>query len=304
MRIASQHFGNTMLATLRASNSKAADLTSKISTGQRVQRASDDPIAAARLLLIERDTSVLQRYQKNIDTLSVRLQKNEVHLDGMLDTVMAVHDSLLSAADGSRSAADLNALAAPLRMRLNNLKQAANAKDGDGNFLFSGSQTNTAPIAYDATAPVGSRYSYAGNGELQQVVIGHGVTQHANVTVESLADVMNKLEAAIEAMEDPEVNPSAPAVRGVLTAALDSVKHNGIDALSVKITDLGGAQNTLDLMSENHSAQLVANGQAVSLVGELDFAEAIDQLNNYIAAVKGSYAIYTRMTQLSLFDAI
>ncbi|MEF9441788.1 hypothetical protein OWT26_16930 [Burkholderia sp. 1A5] len=135
MRIASQHFGNTMLATLRASNSKAADLTSKISTGQRVQRASDDPIAAARLLLIDRDTSLLQRYRNNIDTLSVRLQKNEVHLDGMLDTVMSVHDSLLSAADGSRSAADLNALAAPLRMRLDNLKQAANAKDGDGNFL-------------------------------------------------------------------------------------------------------------------------------------------------------------------------
>lgn len=304
MRIASQHFGNSMLATLRASSSKAADLTSKMSTGQRVQRASDDPIAAARLLLLERDTSVLQRYQANIDTLSVRLQKNEVHLDGMLDIVMSVHDSLLAAAEGSRSAADLNAFAGPLRMRLENLKAAANAKDGEGNYLFSGSRANTAPIAHDATARVGSRYSYAGNGELQQVVIGHGVMQHANVTVEPLSDVLNKLEVAIAAIEAPEVDPSASEVRGALTAALDSVKRNGVDALSAKISDLGGAQNTLDLMSENHSAQLVANGQAVSLVGELDFAEAMDQLNNYIAATKGSYAIYTRMKQLSLFDAI
>lgn len=304
MRIASQQFSSTMLATLRAGNSKLADLTTKMATGQRVQRASDDPIAAVRLLLLDRDTSVLQRFQKNIDTLSVRLQKNEAHLDGMLDTVMSAQDSLLSAADGSHSAADLNALAGPLRTLLDNLKQAANAKDGDGNYLFGGTQTDTPPIAYDPTAPAGSRYSFAGNSELQQVVIGHGVTQTANVTVDHLADVLNKLEVAVEAMEDPNVDPSDPAVRGVLTAALDSVKSNGIDAVSAKIAHLGGAQNTLSLMAENHSAQLVANGQATALVGELDAAEAIDKITNYMTAMQGTYKIYGRIQQLSLFDAI
>ena len=106
MRIANQQTSNMMLATLQASNRKVADLMSKISTGQRVQRGSDDPIAAVRLLLLERDSSVLSRYQKNIDTLTVRLQKNEAHLDGMLDTATSAHDTLLAAADGSRSAAD------------------------------------------------------------------------------------------------------------------------------------------------------------------------------------------------------
>ncbi|WP_227791748.1 hypothetical protein [Burkholderia sp. BE17] len=68
--------------------------------------------------------------------------------------------------------------------------------------------------------------------------------------------------------------------------------------------ELGGARNPLDLMSENHAAQLIANGQAVSLVGELDFAKATDQLNNYLTAIKGSYHIYGRMKQLSLVDVI
>ncbi|WP_175885445.1 flagellar hook-associated protein FlgL [Burkholderia sp. BCC0044] len=304
MRIASQHFGNTMIATLRASNSKAADLSTKMSTGQRVQRASDDPIATVQLLLLQRDTAVLQRYRKNIDTLSVRLQKNEAHLEGILETTMFAHDSLLAAADGSHSAADLNALAGPLRTLLDNLKHAANAKDGDGNYLFSGTQTDTAPVAYDPAAPAGSRYAYAGNRERQQVVIGHGVTQTANVTVDHLADVLNKLEVAVVAMEKPDVDPGHPAVRAVLTEALDTVKSNGIDASSAKIAQLGGARNTLDLVNENHEAQLVANGQAASLVGELDFAEAMDQFNNYVTAIKGSYQIYGRMKQLSLFDAI
>jgi len=304
MRVTNQQLSMTMLSTLRASNSKTADLMAKMASGQRVQRASDDPIAAVRLLMLERDTSVLTRFQKNIDTLSVRLQKNEAHLDGMLDTVMSAHDTLLAAADGSHSAADLNAMAGPLRTLLDNLKQAANAKDGDGNYLFSGTQTDTAPIAYDPTAPAGSRYSFAGNSEQQDVVIGHGVTQTANVTVDHLADVLNKLELAVEAMEDPALDPGDPALRNLLTAGIESLMNNGINALSAKIAHLGGAQNTLTLMNDNHAAQLIANGQATSLVGELDFADAIDQLNNYMTAMKGTYEIYGRMKKMSLFDAI
>ncbi|MGM3276869.1 flagellar hook-associated protein FlgL [Ralstonia sp. 24A2] len=304
MRVTNQQLSMTMLSTLRASTSKTTDLMTKMATGQRVQRASDDPIAAVRLLMLERDTSVLTRFQKNIDTLSVRLQKNEAHLDGMLDTVMSAHDMLLAAADGSHSAADLNAMAGPLRTLLDNLKQAANAKDGDGNYLFSGTQTDTAPIAYDSAAPAGSRYSFAGNNELQEVVIGHGVTQTANVTVDHLADVLNKLEVAVEAMEDPAVDPNNPAVRDILTAGIDALKNSGINALSAKISHLGGAQNTLTLMSDNHAAQLIANGQAASLVGELDQAEAYDQLSNYMVAMKGTYETYARMTKMSLFDVI
>ncbi len=304
MRVTNQQLSMTMLSTLRASNSKTADLMTKINAGQRVQRASDDPIAAVRLLMLERDTSVLKRYQKNIDTLSVRLQKNEAHLDGMLGTVMSAHDTLLSAADGSHSAADLNAMAGPLRTLLDNLKQAANAKDGDGNYLFGGTQTDMPPIAYDPTAPAGSRYSFAGNSEQQEVVIGHGVTQTANVTVDHLADVLNKLEVAIEAMEDPAVDPNDPAVRDLLTAGIDSLKNNGINTLSAKIAHLGGAQNTLTLMGDNHAAQLIANGQAAGLVDGFDFAEATDQMNNYLVAMKGTYEIYGRMKKMSLFDAI
>jgi len=304
MRIANQQTSNMMLATLQASNRKVADLMSKISTGQRVQRGSDDPIAAVRLLLLERDSSVLSRYQKNIDTLTVRLQKNEAHLDGMLDTATSAHDTLLAAADGSRSAADLNAMAGPLRTLLDSLVNAANAKDSDGNYLFSGTATGTAPIAYDPAAPAGSRYTFVGNEETQQVVIGNGVTQSANVTISQLADVLNKLETAVDTMADPNVDPNSPTVRAVLTEALDAVSKGGIDALAAKIAHLGGAQNTLELMGSNHEAQLIANGQAASLVGELDMAEAYDKLTNYMTAMKGTYEIYGRMKQLSLFDAI
>ncbi|MFH5254440.1 flagellar hook-associated protein FlgL [Burkholderia semiarida] len=304
MRISSQHFSQTMLTTLRASNGKAAELMQKISTGQRIQRVSDDPIGAVRLMQLEREASKLGQYQKNIDTLSVRLQQSEAHLDGMLQTAMSANDMLLAASDGSSTAADLNAMAGPLRTLTESLAQAVNAKDGNGNYLFSGTLTDMPAFEYDADAPAGSRYRFAGNLGQQQVAIGNGVTQPANVTVENLERVLNDLDRAAQVLADPDVDGADPATRALLADTLDVLRGGGIDGLSGKIAALGGAQNTLTLMSTNHAAMQVANGQASTLVGELDFAEAVDELNRYVMAVQGTYQAYGKIQQLSLFEVI
>ncbi|WP_367648858.1 flagellar hook-associated protein FlgL [Burkholderia contaminans] len=304
MRISSRHFGDTMLWTLHASSGKAAELMQKIGSGQRIQRPSDDPIGAVRLMQLERDASRVAQYQKNIDTLSVRLMQNEAHLDGMLQSVMSARDVLLAASDGSASAGDLNAMAGPLRSLTDALAQAANAKDGNGRYLFAGTLTDTPPIEFDATAPAGSRYRFAGNTGQQYVAVGDGVTQAANVAVENLERVLNGLDLAAEALADLAVDGSAPATRTVLADALNVLDVDGIDALSGKIATLGAAHNTLALLADNHAAMRVANGQASTLVGELDIAEAIEALNRYTMAVQGTYHAYGKIRQLSLFDVI
>ncbi|MGC1550544.1 MAG: flagellar hook-associated protein FlgL [Rhodanobacter sp.] len=172
MRIANGHFSTSMLHNLQGSNSKIADLMDRISSGSRVLRPSDDPIASVRLLLLDRDNKMLSQYQSNIGRLSNRLQQNEVHLDGMLKNVMSAHDMMLWAADGSNSPGDLNAMAGTLDQLRQNLAQAANATDSDGNYLFSGTRTDTPAVSYDPSQPVGQRYSFTGNNDKQQVVIG------------------------------------------------------------------------------------------------------------------------------------
>ncbi|KVO87720.1 flagellar hook protein [Burkholderia ubonensis] len=304
MRIASQQFSRTMLSTLNASNGKAAELMQKISSGQRIQRASDDPVGAVRLMQLERDASTLRLYQKNIDTLSIRLRQNETRVDGMLRDAMSANDVLLAAIDGGRSPADLNAMAGPLRTLTDNLAHAVNARDGNGNYLFAGTLTGAPAFEYDADAPAGSRYRFAGNEGEQHVVIGDGVTQAANVGIGELERVLNALDLAAQTLADPAVDGSDAATRALLADALDALETDGIDMLSGKLAQLGGAQNTLTLMSDTHDAMLVANGQASTLVGELDFAAAVEELNGYMMAVQGTYQAYGKIKQLSLFDVL
>jgi flagellar hook-associated protein 3 FlgL len=303
MRIASNHFGNSMLATLQGSNAKIADLMTQISNGNRIQRPSDDPIGSVRLALLEQDNAVLSQYRNNIGSLSIRLQQNETHLDGMLKAVMAAHDLLLRGTDGSNSASELNAMASSLLTLKDNLMQSANARDSAGHYLFAGTRTQTPAISCDATAPVGSRYRFDGNTNQQQVVIGNGVTQAANLGVDNLAGVLNQLDRAYAVLSDPDVDVNDAATRTLLVASLDEL-NDGIGSISARIASLGGAQNTLSLLDDNHAAMLVSNGEAAHIVGQVDYAKAMDALNGYMTAMKGAYQVYGRIAQLSLFDVL
>ncbi|MEK6349366.1 MAG: flagellar hook-associated protein FlgL [Burkholderia sp.] len=303
MRIASQSFGNSMVSTLRGSNAKIADLTARLASGRRIHVSSDDPIGAVRLMRLERDAAMLGQYRRNIDTLRGQLDRNELHLGSMQTQLDAARETMLRAMDGTHSAADLNAMAGALRTMRDDLVAAANATDNEGHYLFSGTLTDTETIGFDASAPAGSRYAFGGNREQRQVVVGNGVTQAANVGVDDLADTLNRLDAAIVRLEAADANASDPATRAATSAALDALTAS-FDTAGNRIAGLGGAQRTLDRLEDDHEAMLVANGQAADLVGGLDYAEATDALNNYLVAVKGSYQIYARVRQLSLFDVL
>lgn len=303
MRIASQSFGNSMVSTLRGSNAKIADLTARLASGRRIHVASDDPVGAVRLMRLERDSTMLAQYRRNIGTLRGQLEKNELHLDSMQTQLGEARETMLRAMDGTNSAADLNAMAGTLRTLRDDLAAAANARDSEGHYLFSGTLTGTETVSFDASAPAGSRYAFGGNHEQRQVVVGDGMTQAANVSVDDLADTLNRLDVALEHLEAGDADASDPATRAAMSAALDALGAS-FDAAGNRIAGLGGAQGTLERLDDNHEAMLVANGQAADLVGGLDYAEATDALNNYLVAVKGSYQIYARVRQLSLFDVL
>ena len=269
MRITNGFFSNTMLYALRRSNGQVGDLMTQINTGMRVQRPSDDPIAAVRLLMIDRDQGMLDQYRSNISSLSIRLQQNETRLDGMLGNVSAAYDLMVWAADGSNTPDDLNAMAASVESLRDNLLSEVNATDAEGNYQFSGTRTDTPAISYDPAAPLGQRYSYTGNTDKQQVTVGQGMIETANVTADDMAGLFNQLDQALNVLQDPDADVSDPATRAILTDCLDAMDQ-GIGLLSGKIAGLGSAQKMLDQMDQSHAAMQVSNGQAAELVGGLD----------------------------------
>jgi len=303
MRIASMQYQATMLRSLNLNQGVLTDLTSKMANGTRLLVPSDDPIANVRLSRLNREQAIVNQYVDNIDALKIRLAKNESYLDGMVNDMNAGRDLLVWALDGGNTPDDLKSMVNSLTALRDSVFYNANTRDQEGKYIFSGTETNTPAMTYDPAAPLSLQYAYAGNTQQQQVVVGNGVTQVANVDVSGLQDWLNQINGAIEALKAPGADPNDATTRAALQAALSGT-DTGLDAVSQKIATFGGVQNVMATLSANHTNVALSNNIALHDIGDLDYADAGTQLTGYKLALEATYQAYGQISKLSLFDAL
>ncbi|WP_295999437.1 flagellar hook-associated protein FlgL [Rugamonas sp.] len=303
MRIASSQFEATMNRGLEFNQENISKLTEQLADGNKIQVPSDDPITAVRLSRLTREDDTLNQYRANIGAVKIRLSNNETYLTGVVNDVTQAHDQLVWASDGGNSSSDLNSMVQTLQSLRDSIYYSSNTKDAEGHYLFSGNQTGTPSLSFNAGAAAGSRYSYSGDQGEQKVVVGNGITQTANVNVQGLDTYLNQLDAAIDQLQTPGINGTDPALRAVLKTALDG-SDAALSLVSGKIADLGGAQNILSTLDTNHANVSLSNETAMTDIGQLDYGVASTQLNGYSTALQASYKAYAKISSLSLFNIL
>lgn len=303
MRVANSQYQALINVSIQQNQERINYLTQQMSSGLRIQLPSDDPIGNVRISRLTREQAMVAQYKDNISAVQTRLLKNENYLSSMVTDMGQARDLLVWAADGSNAPSDLKAMTESLRAMRDSVLYTSNLKDQEGRYMFSGTATDTAAIAYDPAAAVGSRYSYTGNTETQTVVVGNGITQAANVDVKNLETWLNKIDQTIEALSAPGLNPADPAVRSVVTTALDGTDE-GMELLSGKIAIFGGAQNILSTLNNNLDNVSLSNNTALLELKKADIGAAAIDLTGYQTALEATYKAYSKVGSLSLFDLL
>lgn len=303
MRVASSQYQTLINVSIQQNQERINYLTQQMSSGLRIQLPSDDPIGNVRISRLTREQAMVTQYKDNISAVQTRLLKNENYLSSMVTDMGQARDLLVWAADGSNAPSDLKAMTESLRAMRDSVMYTSNLKDQEGRYMFSGTASDQPAISYDASAPVGSRYSYAGNTETQTVVVGNGITQAANVDVKNLESWLNKIDQTIETLSAPGLNPADPAVRASVTGALDGTDE-GMELLSGKIAVFGGAQNILSTLNNNLDNVSLSNNNALLELKKADIGAAAIDLTGYQTALEATYKAYGKVGALSLFDIL
>lgn len=303
MRIATSQYQSTMNQSLQFNQERVSTIMQQIASNKRILLPSDDPVDSVRLSRLAREESTVGQYRSNIGALQLRLSKSEGYLSNMVNEMIKGRDLLVWASDGSNAPEDLKAMISPLQSLRDSLFFTANTIDQEGNYLFSGTETKTAPMVFDENGAAGNRYSFAGNTNSQEVVVGNGLTQSANQNLAGLEQLLNQLDETIRVLSAPGASANDPATRAVLTANL-----NGFDTaqalVSGKVANLGGIQNIIKTLDDNHANISLSNKMAITDIGQLDVGVAATELNSYSSALQATYKAYAKIGTLSLFDAI
>lgn len=303
MRIASTQYHATMESALQRASGAVEELMQQMASGQRYMLPSDDPVTNVRLSRLTREEAGLDQYRSNITALQSRLQQNESILDSMVHDMQQARELMVWAADGSNTSADVNAMASSLLALRDSLFYTANTRDHEGRFMFSGTAVTAATIAYNGAAATGTRYSFTGNNGVQNVMVGNGITQGANVDLGGMDTLLNQLDEAAATLAVPGANVNNPAVRTIVVASLDGL-DTALGSVAGKIAGLGGAQKILDTLDGNHANVSLSNKQALITLGQLDYGDAAVKLNAYTSALEATQKAYGKVSALSLFDVV
>ncbi|ENM5935553.1 flagellar hook-associated protein FlgL [Vibrio mimicus] len=299
MRISDTQFSQMMLQSLQTNNAGLGNVMQQMSTGERLTKLSDDPMASVKLLKLDREGSAIKQYQDNINMVKATLSNQEVHLDSVSESLKSMRELVLWGANGTLTDEDRDGMISKLKSLRGSIASSFNARDEDGHYLFSGTKTDTA--ALDKTD---AGYVFNGNNDKRVVTVAKGVTVESNMTAKDILDlgggnnVLNQIDVLIKEFEKPGKNFKAKVDSSL--KAIDDSLANVLGAL----TEIGGRYNNLDLMESAHSENKLFVDKVTGDLSKLDYGEASVRLSNFMAALQATQASYVKINDLNLFDRI
>ena len=154
-------------------------LQQEVATGRRVNRPSDDPAAALRILPLRSDLRDLEQLSNNVSLARETLNVGAASLEDASAIMQRVRELVTQASNGTVSDSDRSSIAAEFDQLLGQIAGIANSRRGD-RFLFGGTENSSPPFelreAGDRTRPY-----YAGNRNSLDVDVAPGVTTALNV---------------------------------------------------------------------------------------------------------------------------
>jgi flagellar hook-associated protein 3 FlgL len=138
----------------------------QMSTGKQINSPSDNPVGAANVASLNGTVSQLTQFKSNQNAAQLQLNLADSTMTNFLNVVQDVQQRLVQAGDGSYSDSQRAALAQGLQGDLSQMIGLANTSDGQGGYLFAGSQQSAPPFSQ-----TGNNVTYSGNSTLQSVQV-------------------------------------------------------------------------------------------------------------------------------------
>jgi flagellar hook-associated protein 3 FlgL len=278
---------------------RAERLQTAIASGERLERGSDDPVAAAQLRSLSRESRFAEISAAAGARVSSDLALTDDGLSDFSAYVIRIKELTLQAASATISPDQRAVIGVQINEIYGDLIQLANSRDSAGHALFGGEATGDAYVRDAAGMPVYTGTAEAGAlalGDGQSVVRGMTGPEFLNFTGPAgptdLLTLVRDLGAALQgSVADP-----AQAARDAL-AELDA----GLESITTAQTLVGSRMNWIDLIGDRRTERSTQRSEQQAEVGGTDLATSITALQEILTVLEASQASFTRLASLNLF---
>lgn len=146
MRVGTAHSYDTTVSNLTKRQSELSALQERLSTGKRVQRASDDPVAAVLSEAAQNRLSRAEADQRAIQASRTSISQAESALGEAGELLQDVRELFVSAGNATYGAREFRSIAQEIEGLRDRMLTVANQKDSAGRTLFGGLGGSSTPF--------------------------------------------------------------------------------------------------------------------------------------------------------------
>jgi flagellar hook-associated protein 3 FlgL len=252
---------------------RIADKQAQISTGRRLQRASDDPVALVRLAGLKRAQANADARAANIGLATSLTAQADTQLRSVSSLLTRAKELTIAAANGSASAADRGSIALELDVIADEIDIASLARSVNGLALFAPGSSLVMRFDDDTEfAPVAAR------------------SEVFDIAGVSISQIVRDGAAAISAGNMTAISAANDAIGGALDHIADQTARVGLNAAR------------LDRIGEKAALRSIGLAEERSTLEDTDLSAAIAEMNGMTLTLEAAQAAFARINRRTLMD--
>jgi flagellar hook-associated protein 3 FlgL len=299
MRVTNQSLSLQVTEGLQQAFRRLAETQEAVTSGKRINRLSDDPLSAVRVIGLRDFEASLDQYAKNIDRALPAIEQADSVLDNVIDRLARGKELAVSMANDSNSPDQRLQTSKEVREILEAVLGLANTKV-ENRFIFAGFVNGSAPFAEGAGI-----VTYGGDGGVINVqasavsslavnVPGDQVFQGASLaTGQDIFDVFLDLETALQ---NNDVN-GPDGIRSQIGRF-----DRAIDQVLAFRAELGSRVNNAQTAKDALNAIKIHNIDQRSGLEDADVLKIYSDFARYQQAFQAALQSSAQVIQPSLLD--
>jgi flagellar hook-associated protein 3 FlgL len=250
-------YNNTSYA-LNLNTEAIGTLQEQVSSGSRVNRASDDPSAAYQILELNSQQKSLENYMNNIDDISSILDTSTSTIQNMVSEISNTKVSLNQLLSGTYDETGRKSLASQINDTLEQMVSQANTQYL-GQYIFGGDNTSSAPYVAQRTNGEITSVTYQGGSQQRNVEVAPGVQSSAYCVGEDLFSSNDRSTPTFLGSTGAAAGSGTSSIKGTawLTVTKDSNNHYNLSIDGGPVVDVSTASDPSNVAVKNSSGQVL-----------------------------------------------
>lgn len=289
-RITQNMMNQQLLSNLQTNYQKLSQTQQQLSSGKKINKPSDDPVATVRAMYYQSTLNEIDQYKSNVSDGSSWMQSTDSTMSEITQVLQQVQQLTVQAGNSTNNSNDLQEISDQIKQLSAHLGEVANTDIG-GRYIFGGTATQTAPCDTTQNPPVVS----SNTGGAINYQVGKGSTVQINVTGNQVFNYNGGMFQVLKNITDSLDAGNNPANQ------LQNLDDQINNVLTVH-ADLGARMTRMNLSSSRLDDQEQSTNDLLSNEVNVDIAQAYTDYSEQQSVYTSALSAGAKIIQPSLVD--